>query len=298
LTTVAVDDLAIGGQAGTSSRIENYLGFPTGISGSDLAFRGEVQAVKFGARVTVPRRATALIREDGHYLVRLDDKTDLRGRSVVIATGARYRRLPLPNQERFDGAGLYYAATELEAKRCREAEVVVVGGGNSAGQAAMFLAETARCVHLVYRGPVLGRSMSHYLVSRLEHAPNVRIHTGSEVQSLRGGDQLESVTIVNGRGQRETIATRAVFVMIGSDPCTDWLQGAVDLDERGFVATGFAGIERGPSATSPYETTLPGVFAVGDVRSGSIKRVASAVGEGSVVVQAVHQYLALIGNGE
>jgi thioredoxin reductase (NADPH) len=175
--------------------------------------------------------------------------------------------------------------------------VIVVGGGNSAGQAAMFLAETARCVHLVYRGPVLGRSMSHYLVSRLEHAPHVHIHTGSEVQILRGDEQLESVTIVNGRGQRETIATRAVFVMIGSDPCTDWLQGAIVLDERGFVATGLDTAERGPGTTSPYETSLPGVFAVGDVRSGSIKRVASAVGEGSVVVQAAHQYLAKIGNG-
>jgi thioredoxin reductase (NADPH) len=298
LTTVAVDDLAIGGQAGTSSRIENYLGFPTGISGGDLAFRAEVQAVKFGARVTVPRRATALTREDGHYLVRLDDKTDLRGRSVIVATGARYRRLRLPHQERFDGAGVYYAATDLEARRCREAEVVVVGGGNSAGQAAMFLATTARCVHLVYRGPVLGRSMSHYLVSRLEHSPNVRVHTGSEVQILRGGEQLESVTIVNGRGQRKTIAARAVFVMIGSDPCTDWVQGTMDLDERGFVATGLSVAERSSGGTSPYETSLPGVFAVGDVRSGSIKRVASAVGEGSVVVQAVHQYLAATENGE
>ncbi len=162
----------------------------------------------------------------------------------------------------------------------------------------MFLATTARCVHLVYRGPVLGRSMSHYLVSRLEHAPNVRIHTGSEVQILRGGEHLESATVVNGRGQRETIAARAVFVMIGSDPCTDWLQGAIDLDEQGFVMTGLTPAEDGISATSPYETILPGVFAVGDVRSGSVKRVASAVGEGSVVVQAVHQYLATIGNGE
>jgi thioredoxin reductase (NADPH) len=298
LTTVAVDDLAIGGQAGTSSRIENYLGFPTGISGGELAFRAEVQAVKFGARVTVPRRATALTREDGHYLVRLDDKSDLRGRSVIIATGARYRRLGLPDQERFDGAGVYYAATDLEARRCREAEVVVVGGGNSAGQAAMFLAATARCVHLVYRGPVLGRSMSYYLVSRLEHSPNVRIHTGSEVQILRGDERLESVTIVNGRGQRETIAAPAVFVMIGSDPCTDWLHGAIELDERGFVVTGLTAAEDGSGATSPYETSLPGVFAVGDVRSGSIKRVASAVGEGSVVVQAVHQYLAASGTGE
>ncbi len=293
LTTVAVDDLAIGGQAGTSSRIENYLGFPTGISGGELAFRSEVQAVKFGARVTVPRRATALSREDEHYVVCLDDRSELRGRSVIIATGARYRRLGLPDQERFDGAGIFYAATDLEARRCRNTEVVVVGGGNSAGQAAMFLAETARCVHLVYRGPVLGNSMSQYLVSRLQHAPNVRIHTGTEVQVLQGREQLESVAVVNGRGQRETIAARAVFVMIGSDPCTDWLQGAIDLDERGFVLTGVAATNDVELADfkSPYETSLPGVFAVGDVRSGSVKRVASAVGEGSVVVQAVHRYL-------
>ena len=179
--TIAVDDVAIGGQAGTSSRIENYLGFPTGISGGDLAFRAEVQAVKFGARVTVPRQATALTQENGCYVVRLDDKTDLRGRSVVIATGARYRRLDLPNQEQFEGAGIYYAATDLEARRCRNAEVVVVGGGNSAGQAAMFLAETARRVHLVYRGADLAHGMSQYLISRLEYAPNVRIHLRSEV---------------------------------------------------------------------------------------------------------------------
>ena len=300
LTTVAVDDLAIGGQAGTSSRIENYLGFPTGISGGELAFRAEVQAVKFGARVTVPRRATALTRADGHYVVCLDDRTELRGRSVIIATGARYRRLGLPNQERYDGVGIFYAATDLEARRCRDAEVVVVGGGNAAGQAAMFLAETASCVHLVCRGPVLGRSMSHYLVSRLQHAPNVRIHTGTEVQVLEGDERLESATVVNGRGQRETVAVRAVFVMVGSDPCTDWLQGAIDLDDRGFVLTGQSTTPSGglPTARSPYETNLPGVFAVGDVRSGSVKRVASAVGEGAVVVQAVHHYLAGVGNGE
>ena len=199
LTTVAVDDVAIGGQAGTSSRIENYLGFPTGISGGDLAFRAEVQALKFGARVTVPRRATGLTRENGVYTVRLDDLTDLRGRSVVVATGARYRRLGLPGQEAFEGAGVYYAATDLEARRCRNVEVVVVGGGNSAGQAAMYLAATARCVHLVYRGADLGHSMSHYLVSRLEHAPNVRLHLSCQVARAagrratgRGGDRQPS----------------------------------------------------------------------------------------------------------
>jgi thioredoxin reductase (NADPH) len=291
LTTIGVDDVAIGGQAGTSSRIENYLGFPTGISGGELAFRAEVQALKFGARITVPREATRLERENGHFVVWLDDKTALRGRSVVIATGARYRRLGLPRQEEYEGAGLYYAATDLEARLCRNAEVVVVGGGNSAGQAAMFLASTARCVRLVYRGPDLAHGMSQYLISRLEHSPIVKVHTNSQISELSGVDRLESVVITYANGERERVGTRAVFVMIGSDPCTDWLRGALELDERGFVVTGqFA--DDGRVAPSPYQTSLPGVYAVGDVRSGSVKRVASAVGEGSVVVQAVHGYLA------
>ena len=293
LQTIAVDDVAIGGQAGTSSRIENYLGFPTGISGGDLAFRAEVQAIKFGARITLPRRATGLSQDDGGYVVRLDDKTDLRGRSVLIATGATYRRLDLPDQERFEGAGIYYAATDLEAKRCLNGVAAVVGGGNSAGQAAMFLASTASCVHLVYRGPDLARSMSQYLVSRLEHAPNVRIHTDTEVEQLHGEERLEAVTLVTNGGEQETVGLTALFVMIGSDPCTDWLQGVLELDERGFIVTGQGAIDRdAPWTASPYLTSLPGVFAVGDVRSGSVKRVASAVGEGSVVVQAVHGYLA------
>jgi thioredoxin reductase (NADPH) len=292
LATVAVDDVAIGGQAGTSSRIENYLGFPTGISGGDLAFRAEVQALKFGARVTVPRRATRLLRRNGLYTVRLDDLTDLHGRSVVVATGDRYRRLALPGQERFEGAGIYYAATDLEARLCRSADVVVVGGGNSAGQAAMYLAGTARRVHLVYRGGDLGHAMSYYLISRLEHAANVTLHLNSEVRRLRGGERLEAVVVADHAGTEQTIATRALFVMIGADPCTDWLAGTLDRDEHGFVVTGRG--TGGSASASPYETSLPGVFAVGDVRSGSVKRVASAVGEGSVVVQAVHTYLAAV----
>jgi thioredoxin reductase (NADPH) len=293
LSTITVDDLAIGGQAGTSSRIENYLGFPTGISGADLAFRAEVQALKFGARVTVPRRATKLVREDGMLTVVLDDRTELVGRSVIVATGARYRRLGLERQEEFEGAGIYYAATELEARPCRNGVAVVVGAGNSAGQAAMFLAGAASEVHLICRGPDLARSMSRYLISRLERAPNVRIHTSTETEALHGGSRLESVTVVNADGVRETIETCGVFVMIGADPCTDWLHGAVALDEHGFVLTGMmaaGGVL--PPALSPFQTNIPGVFAVGDVRSGSVKRVASAVGEGSVVVQAVHRHLA------
>jgi thioredoxin reductase (NADPH) len=295
LKTVVVDDVAIGGQAGTSSRIENYLGFPTGISGGDLAFKAEVQAIKFGARVTVPRRATALVRDGDAYAVRLDDGKALRGRSVVVATGARYRRLGVPRQEAFDGAGVYYAATELEARYCRGEEVVVVGAGNSAGQAAMFLAGSARCVHLLARGPDLARSMSRYLIARLERSPAVRIWTETRVRELRGDGSGHLAGIaVDARDGAAEIPTRALFVMIGADPCTDWLRGTLDLDDKGFVLSGRAPAADGTPAASPYQTSLPGVFAVGDVRAGSVKRVASAVGEGSVVVQAVHAHLAAV----
>ena len=293
LSTIAIDDVAIGGQAGASSRIENYLGFPTGIAGGDLAFKAEVQALKFGARITVPYHATRLIRTDEGFEIELNAIKTLRARSVVIATGARYRRLGLPDQDRFEGAGLYYAATDLEARRCRNADVIVVGGGNSAGQAAMFLAETASCVHLLYRGSDLGHSMSQYLLRRLEHNPNVRIHRRCAVQALHGDEQLASVTVSYTEGETARIAAGAIFVMIGADPCTGWLQGAVDLDEHGFILTGLD-LTRDETTPllSPFQTSQPGVFAVGDVRSGSVKRVASAVGEGSVVIQAIHRYLA------
>jgi thioredoxin reductase (NADPH) len=292
LKALAVDDVAIGGQAGASSRIENYLGFPTGITGGDLAFKAEVQALKFGARIAVPRQATQLHRVDDHFEVRLDDLTTFRARSVVVATGARYRRLDLPRQERFEGSGIYYAATELEARHCRGAEAVVVGGGNSAGQAAMFLSGTTRLVHLVYRGSDLGHSMSRYLIARLERAPNVRIHLDSEVRKLQGDERLRAVTIAAGAGETEQVPAEAMFVMIGADPCTEWLQGALALDEHGFVLTGpDVALSGSPPVSLPFQTSEPGVFAIGDVRSGSVKRVASAVGEGSVVVQAVHRYL-------
>jgi thioredoxin reductase (NADPH) len=295
LVTIVVDEFGIGGQAGTSSRIENYLGFPTGISGGDLAFRAEVQALKFGARVTVPRQAMSLTREDGLFAIGLNDGTTLRGRSLVVATGAHYRSLGLPEQERFAGIGVHYAATELEARLCRDAGVIVVGAGNSAGQAAMFLSGVASTVHLVCRGPDLARSMSRYLVSRLEYTPNVRIHTGCVVQALRGQRRLESVTIADAQGNLELVSACAVFAMIGADPCTDWLRDTIELDAKGFIVTGTDVTTAGGSAVpSPFQTSHPGVFAVGDVRSGSVKRVASAVGEGSVVVQAVHRYLAEI----
>lgn len=255
-----------------------------------MAFRGEVQALKFGARVTVPRRAMALVPEDGAYLVRLDDGGALRGRSVIIATGARYRRLGLANEAAYEGLGIYYAATDLEARACRDGEVVVVGAGNSAGQAAMFLARSARRVHLFVRGADVARTMSRYLVARLEYAPTVRIWTETQVREVRGNGRLSSLVCSHPGGEEE-IPCRAIFVMIGADPCTDWLREVVALDDRGFVVTGQTGINQ-QGVVSPYQTNLPGVFAVGDVRSGSVKRVASAVGEGSVVVQAVHGYLA------
>jgi thioredoxin reductase (NADPH) len=286
LSTVAIDNLAIGGQAGTSSRIENYLGFPSGISGGELAFRGEVQAIKFGARVTVPRRATRLEERDGCFIVGMDDGGELLGRSVVIATGARYRRLGLPNQEQFEGAGIYYAATDLEARFCGGNEVVVVGGGNSAGQASMFLSRHARRVHHVYRGSGLQASMSDYLIARLQRVPNIKLWFGTNVTELFGDEALKAVTLRGPQGNKVRVQISAVFAMIGADPCTDWLPGSLERDAKGFVRTG-----QEVGGSSSYETSIPGIFAVGDVRATSVKRVASAVGEGSVVVQAVHRYL-------
>jgi thioredoxin reductase (NADPH) len=298
LQTILFDDVAIGGQSAASSRIENFLGFPTGVSGADLAFRAELQAIKFGARVAVPRRAHKLQPSAiaGFYEVTLDDSTCLLGRAVVIATGARYRKLGVPEEERFLGAGLYYAATELEARTCKGQEVVVAGGGNSAGQAAMFLASRASCVRLVYRGRDLSESMSQYLVERLRRATHVNIETRSQVMGLSGDDRLRTVKIRDGEGRVVERSVGGLFIMIGADPCTGWVKDAVRLDDRGFVLTG----NDADASTSRtlFETSLPGVFAVGDVRSGSVKRVASAVGEGSVVVQAVHARLAALRQAE
>ena len=298
LQTILFDDVAIGGQSAASSRIENFLGFPTGVSGADLAFRAELQAIKFGARVAVPRRAQKLQPSaiPGFYEVALDDSTYLLGRAVVIATGARYRKLGVPEEERFQGAGLYYAATELEARTCKGQEVVVVGGGNSAGQAAMFLASRASCVRLVYRGRDLSDTMSQYLVERLRRATNMKIETRSQVVELSGDDRLRTVKIRDGEGRVVERSVGGLFIMIGADPCTGWVIDAVRLDDRGFVLTG--NDADASTSRTPFETSLPGVFAVGDVRSGSVKRVASAVGEGSVVVQAVHARLAALRQAE
>jgi thioredoxin reductase (NADPH) len=287
LSTIVIEDTAIGGQAGTSSRIENYVGFPAGISGSDLAFRAEVQALKFGARITVPRCAIALEKRQESYAVQLDEGGALLGRSVVIATGARYRRLGLAGQDAFAGA-IYHAATDLEARRCRGQEVAVFGGANSAGQAAMFLSRYASRVRLLCRGPDLRINMSQYLVDRLEHKPNVEICLNTEATQLLGHETLECITMTNhATGASQNVAAHGLFVMIGADPRTEWLKGTLALDAKGFVRAG-------EGTSSPFATGHAGIFAVGDVRSGSVKRVASAVGEGSVVVQAVHQYLALL----
>lgn len=301
LSTLALESMALGGQAGTSSRIENYLGFPAGLSGFELASRALVQADKFGARTAVPQEAVDLNRTDGHYRIQLLEGGQVLARSVIVATGARYRRLEVPHLERFEGVSIQYAATEAEALRCEGKQVAVVGGGNSAGQAALFLAGRTPRVFLLLRGNNLDKTMSSYLAHRVVDAENVELLANTEVRTLMGEDRLEGIVVQHNRsGVRRTLKAHALFVFIGAQANTGWLQGAVELDQRGFVLTGR---DLDPSARNgdlwrrcsrePYllETSLPGVFAAGDVRSGSIKRVASAVGEGAMAVRLAHQYL-------
>jgi thioredoxin reductase (NADPH) len=306
LSTLALESIALGGQAGTSSRIENYLGFPVGLSGFELASRALVQADKFGARTAVPREAVGLRRgEDGRYRIGLSEGGAVVARSVIVATGARYRRLDVDRLERFEGVSVHYAATEVEAQRSEGGEVAVVGGGNSAGQAALYLAGRTRRVYLLIRGAALYKSMSRYLVKRVTQSENVELLANTKVRELRGADRLEGIVVEDSRsGVRRILGARSLFVFIGAEANTGWLRGAVELDERGFVLTGGAvdrsvldrnlwrNLSREPY---PLETSLPGVFAAGDVRTGSIKRVASAVGEGSMAVRLVHQYLAASG---
>ena len=291
LSALVIEDLAIGGQAGTSSRIENYMGFPTGISGGDLVWRGEVQAMKFGTRFAVPRRAASLTRQDdGAFRVTLDDGDTVCARAIVIATGVQYRRLPIDRLESFEGVGIYYAATDVEARWCRGTDAVVIGGGNSAGQAAMFLSRSTSHVHLFVRGDSLAASMSDYLSSRLEADPSITIHYRTEMTALHGDEHLEAIDALDkASGETRRMATRGVFVMVGAAPNTDWLSGRVELDDKGFVRTGSS-----VGRTSSYATSHEGIFAVGDVRSGSIKRVASAVGEGSVVISKVWEHVAKV----
>jgi thioredoxin reductase (NADPH) len=289
LCALVVEDVAIGGQAGTSSRIENYMGFPTGISGADLVWRGEVQAMKFGTRFAMPRRVVLLERlEDESFCATFDNGQRVRAKAVVVATGVQYRRLPLDRLADFEGAGIYYAATEIEARYCKGTEAVIIGGGNSAGQAAMFLSRSARCVRVLVRGASLAASMSSYLSSRLEADSRITIEYGAEVSALQGADHLEALTIRDAKtGASRVVDTRALFIMVGAAPNTEWLSGLVKLDDKGFVITGAGTV----SAASPFATSMPGIFAVGDVRAGSVKRVASSVGEGSVVISKVWEFV-------
>ena len=287
LKALVVEDTAIGGQAGTSSRIENYMGFPTGISGADLVWRGEVQAMKFGARFAMPRRVEKLEElGDGRFKATFDNGESVRAGAVVVSTGVQYRRLPIDRLKDFEGSGIYYAATENEARYCRGGEVVVIGGGNSAGQAAMFLSRIASHVRLLVRGPSLASTMSNYLSSRLKADPAVTIEYGAQVVEVHGDENLESVTIRQTDKADLQVPVRGMFIMVGAAPNTEWLSDLVKLDDKGFILTG-----NDAGADSPFGTSHPGVFAVGDVRAGSVKRVASAVGEGSVVISKVWEYV-------
>ena len=300
LDVLVLESNAPGGQAGASSKIENYLGFPTGISGQDLTARAYTQAQKFGAQLLIAKGASRLACDRKPYALEIGGGPRVPARTVIIATGAEYRRLALPNLSQFEGAGMYYAATFMEAQLCAGEEVVVVGGGNSAGQAAVFLAQTARHVHVLVRSDGLAESMSRYLIRRIEDNPAIDLRTHTELTSLEGSDHLERVRWRdNETGDTETRDVRHVFVMTGASPNTHWLDGCIALDEKGFIKTGpdlspeELTAAQWPLARAPFllETSLPGVFAVGDVRGGNIKRVASAVGEGSIAVAFVHQVL-------
>lgn len=305
LTVIAIDSLAPGGQAGTSSKIENYLGFPTGISGNELARRATVQAQKFGARIVAPVRGSAIDRDGDAYCLSLADGRRLRSRAVVIASGAQYQRLPIDGIEHYEGRGIFYGATPMEAQLCGNAEVTVVGAGNSAGQGAIYLANSARKVHVVFRRGSLRETMSEYLVKRLEEHPNIELHAATDVVGLHGEDRLDGITYrCRESGAESGCGCSFLFLFLGASPNTGWLPKEMVCDERGFVKTGVdiapvelvkAGwsLDRMPSR---YETSWPRIYAIGDVRKGSVKRVASSVGEGSVVVSDIHQALAEMGS--
>jgi thioredoxin reductase (NADPH) len=300
LDVLVLESNAPGGQAGSSSKIENYLGFPTGVSGQELAARAYTQSQKFGAQLLIARGAKKLACERKPYSVEIDNQQHVPARAIIIATGAEYQRLSLENLAQFEGVGVYYGATFVESQLCRGEEVIVVGGGNSAGQAAVFLAQTARRVHLLVRSDGLSDTMSRYLIRRIEQNPAIVLRTQTEIIALEGNGHLERLSWRdNQTGDTETHAISHVFVMAGARPNTNWLNGCVALDAKGFIKTGpdlttdDLAAAKWPLARAPHllETSLPGVFAVGDVRGGSIKRVASAVGEGSIAVAFVHKAL-------
>jgi thioredoxin reductase (NADPH) len=294
LSTTLVDSTAFGGQAGTSSRIENYLGFPAGVSGAELAARAVIQARKFGVTLDSGIRVTALDSHAGIHEVAFEDGTTVAAKSLIIATGAHYRTLPLRGRESWEGSGIFYAATHAEARFCEGQAVAIIGGANSAGQAAMFLARTTRAVHLLVRGDDLEHSMSRYLIDAIRSEPKITVHLRTEAVGTVGETALTGVEVVRGdTGERRRIGANALFVFIGATPCTDWLDGQLATDSHDFLLTGndlpgLPGLDRPPFS---YETSRPGVFAIGDVRSGSVKRVAAAVGEGSAAVRMVFEQL-------
>ncbi|HXN73581.1 MAG TPA: FAD-dependent oxidoreductase [Candidatus Acidoferrales bacterium] len=300
LNVLVVEAVSPGGQAGSSSKIENYLGFPTGLSGQELAARAIAQTEKFGAQMMVAHGVSRLDCDKRPYKISLDNGNKLAARAVVIATGAQYNKPRISNLDHFEGQGIYYGATFMESQLCEQEEIIVVGGGNSAGQAAVFLAQTARKVHMLVRSKQLADTMSRYLIQRIEENPGIEMHFKTEIVGLDGNGHLESVTWQDKvSGETSVHPIRHVFIMAGASPRTDWLRGCVAMDGKGFILTGrdldnAAGTSAWPLARSPQmlETSLPGVFAVGDVRSGNVKRVASAVGEGAIAVHMVHTSLA------
>jgi thioredoxin reductase (NADPH) len=300
LKVLIVDSVAPGGQASTSSKIENYLGFPTGISGRELAQRAYVQATKFGAEVAAPRKVCGLDVRSRPYVLDIGDGQAVRGRTMVISTGAKYRRLPLSNADKYEGRGIYFGATFMEARLCSHQEVIIVGGGNSAGQAAVFLSQHAKHVHIAIRSDSLEHSMSKYLIHRIEASPKITLHRHTEITALAGEEVLEGIELTDNRtGESRQADIRHAFVFIGATPNTGWLPPEISVDDRGFVRTGRdlepeeLVSDLWPLHRQPYllETSVPGIFAAGDVRAGSTKRVASAVGEGSISVSFIHQVL-------
>lgn len=300
LKTIVLEGYAPGGQAGASSLIENFFGFPTGVRGGDLTYNAQLQAYRFGAKIATPAQALSLAFAEGAYGATLQAEgcdATLRAKCVLIATGAQYRRLAAEGREEFEGCGVYYAATGREAQLCRGSTVIVAGGGNSAGQAAMFLSEHAEKVLLVIRGDGLGKSMSNYLARRVETRENIEILPHTEIRKMMGAKALEAAELENtGTHERRTLQTPAIFSMVGALPCTDWLPPEIQCDEKGFIKTGYT-VAEAPAwkeanrSPSPLETSRPGVFAAGDVRSGSVKRCAAAVGEGGMAVAGVHEML-------
>lgn len=304
LDALLIETEAPGGQAGSSSKIENYLGFPTGVSGQELASRALTQAQKFGAKMLVARSVIKLNCDRRPYRVMMDDGHSISARAIVIATGAQYNKPNLPNLKKFEGQGIYYGATYIESQLCGDEDVIVVGGGNSAGQAAIFLSQTARKVYMLVRSGGLAETMSRYLIQRISENPAIELHFNTEIVGLEGETQLESVRWIDKKaGETSSHDIRRVFIMAGASPRTEWLRGCVAMDDKGFILTGrdleASGGSNGHRWTLPrgplmLETSLPGVFAVGDVRSGNVKRVASAVGEGAISVHLVHRALAEI----